>query len=86
MIRTVLVGIVAIALASAAYFYFSAGQNAEKPIPVKLEPVRYGTFVASVSAQGKIVALRKETLVSPMSGLCMMQESKSDRKSERGPP
>ncbi|MCL4510105.1 MAG: efflux RND transporter periplasmic adaptor subunit [Bacteroidetes bacterium] len=68
MIRTVLIGIVVIALGSAAYFYLSVGRKDAKSIPVKLEPVRCGTFVASVSAEGTIVARRKETLVSPIAG------------------
>ncbi len=69
MIRTLLIGILVIALGSAAYFYFSTDRSKEKLIPVKLEPVGYGTFVASVSAQGKIIARKKEMLVSPIVGI-----------------
>jgi RND family efflux transporter MFP subunit len=69
MIRTIIIGIVIITLASAGYFYFSVGDKGITPIPVKMEQVRHGKFVSSFSAEGKIVARKRETLVSPNAGI-----------------
>lgn len=69
MIRTVIIGILTIALGSAGYYYLSTDHKKAIPIPVKMEPVVYGEFVASVSAEGKVIARKKETLVSPITGV-----------------
>lgn len=68
MIKTVVVGVVLVALGSVAYYYFSGASEHADVLPVGLAPVSYGKFVASVSAEGKIVARKSETLLSPITG------------------
>ncbi|MHB8338667.1 MAG: efflux RND transporter periplasmic adaptor subunit [Ignavibacteriaceae bacterium] len=65
----IIIGILLIILSSVGYFYFSGDGKNLKPIEVHVTPVQRGTFMASTLGTGKLIARRKEQLVSMISGI-----------------
>jgi len=69
MIRTAVIGLLVIITGALSYFYILGGKSKDSAVPVRLFAVEQGNFVASVLAEGKTVARKKEQLASPIAGI-----------------
>jgi RND family efflux transporter MFP subunit len=69
MVRGIVIGLFVIVAGSLSYFYFIVGDENPSEVNVKVAPVQEGPFTASVLAQGKIIAQKKDALTSPIAGV-----------------
>ncbi len=74
MKREIIIGLIVITVFCSIWFFFFAKQPKHDALMVTLVPVRQGQFTASALARGKIVARRKEIIVSPITGIVFDSE------------